>query len=59
VTACGGRQTLCLTAFVSRSVVFDLLVLVPGTPPLETLAPEALREFREELVQALRAFPDE
>jgi hypothetical protein len=58
VTACGGRQTLCLTAFVSRSVV-DLLVLVPGTPPLETLAPEALREFRDELVQALRALPDE
>ncbi|HEY6538919.1 MAG TPA: hypothetical protein VI138_07780 [Candidatus Dormibacteraeota bacterium] len=48
-----GRRTVWLTAFVSLSVVSDLLTLFPGRARLPDLAREEVSEFATGLAQAL------
>lgn len=54
-----GRHTVWLTAFVSRSVVSDLLTLFPEQAYLEELSQDAVREFAGGLKLALAAFHQE
>lgn len=54
-----GRQTVWLTAFVSRSVVSDLVTLFPEQAQLEELPLDAIREFATGLRVALAAFHEE
>ncbi|HVB54502.1 MAG TPA: hypothetical protein VNF24_09980 [Candidatus Acidoferrales bacterium] len=54
-----GPNTVWLTAFVSRSVVSDLLTLFPEQAYLEDLSPDAVREFAAGLRVALAAFHEE
>ncbi|MDA8330169.1 MAG: hypothetical protein M0027_02970 [Candidatus Dormibacteraeota bacterium] len=48
-----GQHTAWLTAFVSRSVVSDVLVIFPGSETLEGTPPEALAEFARGACAAL------
>ncbi|MGA7173510.1 MAG: hypothetical protein WBR23_05915 [Candidatus Dormiibacterota bacterium] len=54
-----GRHTVWLTAFVSRSVVSDLLTLFPEEAYLEGLSEGTVREFAAGLKVALAAFHEE
>ena len=54
-----GPHTAWLTAFVSRSVVSDLLTLFPDVAYLENLPASAVREFATGLKAALAAFHQE
>ncbi len=53
------RHTVWLTAFVSRSVISDLLVLFPGVGRLEELPEAAVQEFAMGLRSALTALHEE
>jgi len=54
-----GQHTVWLTAFVSRSVVSDVLTLFPGRAQLEELSHGDVAEFAEGLTMALAALHEE